>query len=161
MRRFLYLFSLALLTAALGASGATAQSSTTAVVDRENSAQERAAQERAAQERAGSRRTGPAAAGSREDAGLTRMEIRNTMLGKAKTGEAAGLPSKTLDIPAPSPQLPQQESESNRRIYYIVGGALVATGLVVGILALDDGGGGGQNIPAPPGGSGGSRPPQP
>jgi hypothetical protein len=156
MRRFLYLFSLALLTAALGASGATAQSSTTAVVDRENSAQERAAQEHA-----GSRRTGPAAAGSREDAGLTRMEIRNTMLGKAKTGEAAGLPSKTLDIPAPSPQLPQQESESNRRIYYIVGGALVATGLVVGILALDDGGGGGQNIPAPPGGSGGSRPPQP
>lgn len=55
--------------------------------------------------------------------------------------EAAPLPSR----PFPAPQMSTQ-----RKVIYIVGGALVVGGAILGIAALS-GDDGGQQIPAPPG----------
>lgn len=88
--------------------------------------------------------------GDREVETLSQAEVRRIMLeGAEREGSRVA-----ADLGLPPSEPLQQETDSNRRIYYIIGGALVAGGLVAGILALDDGGDGGggpQNIPSPPG----------
>lgn len=53
------------------------------------------------------------------------------------------------DLPTDSRR--PQESVAGRRIYYIIGGTLVAGGLVAGILILSGDDGGRPGIPRPPG----------
>jgi hypothetical protein len=153
MRRLFRLLPLVLLTAALGVSAASAQSSATERSVSESSAATAVDRQPAAATSQDARRE------DAEDTGLTPADVRNVMLGRTEASGSAETAAATLSLPEPNPEFPRQDAENNRRIYYIVEGTLVATGLVVGILALNDGGGGGgSNIPAPPGSG---RPPQP
>lgn len=77
----------------------------------------------------------------RRGVGLQRGGLEQNVALEGGTFQLAGLP---LGSRRP------QEAEGNRRIYYIVGGALVAGGLVAGVLALT-GDGGEPGIPRPPG----------
>ena len=84
---------------------------------------------------------------SREDVASAMLDNVSALNGQTPTPEEV-----SFDLPNSStPAHPlQAESDSNRRIYYIIGGVLVAGGLAAGILALsddDDAAG----IPIPPG----------
>lgn len=83
-----------------------------------------------------------------------RQDVEAAML---QTSSGTVLNTSTLSVSTNSarfPTLPKQDSQAengNRQIYYIVGGVLVATGAVVGILLLGGGDEGPPAIPPPEG----------
>jgi hypothetical protein len=85
----------------------------------------------------------------------SRQDVADVMLGtdrhrqQASLAEHAGA-APSIDFAGATSSPPMQvQDNSNRRLYYIIGGVLVAGGLAAGILALSDDGDVG--IPPPPG----------
>ncbi|PSR01325.1 MAG: hypothetical protein BRD54_06290 [Bacteroidetes bacterium SW_8_64_56] len=146
MRRLLRSVPLLLLAALLGVSTGFAQSSSVGPVTTSSSYAVDQVEEQP-----------PVDEQSSEGAStLTHQEVADVML-NGNVGLDRGVAPKKFspqfsDYSADSPL--SQEVNGNRQAYYIIGGALVAGGLVAGILLLDgngDGGDGRQGIPPPPG----------
>lgn len=83
----------------------------------------------------------------------SRQDVADVILGddsrRASLTEGTA-PAPSIDFAGTSSSSPLQvDDSSNRRLYYIIGGVLVAGGLAAGILALSDDGDVG--IPPPPG----------
>lgn len=84
----------------------------------------------------------------------SREDVETAMLDNVAAFNAQTPTAEEVSFDLPGSSAPanplQAESDSNRRLYYIIGGVLVAGGLAAGILALsddDDAAG----IPIPPG----------
>lgn len=164
MHRTLRALPLIVLAVTLGASAGFAQSSSAGSAASESSRatglheqQERSHQKRNRQVQ-GQKASRPsrrelmsmmkANVGSVRGAGLRQnVDLKQGAVGRNIALEGGAV--QLTDLPMGS-RRPQEEAGS-RRIYYIVGGALVAGGLVAGILALSGDDGGRPGIPRPPG----------
>lgn len=150
MRRLLHSVPFAVLAALLGTSAGFAQSPSASATTQPSSAADQVKEKQSDKEK-----STDASTFSRQEAAEIRQEAAEIMLGTGAGLERDAAP-KTVSLQlSDKPLSPVQEANGNRRIYYIIGGALVAGGLVAGILALDGGDGGADGIPPPPG-----RPPQ-
>lgn len=147
MRRSLRFFALVLTVFCLGATTALAQS--VPVKTAESSPPRSVASEDGDQSSVVVNQNSSSQLTSRQDV-VDAMTMQN-VAPDAEQDFAAVPQTASFDFAATSskPNM-QAEGSSNRRVYYIIGGVLIAGGLAAGILALsgDDGAAG---IPPPPG----------
>lgn len=146
------LFSLILLVSGLGVATATAQSSGSDAAVRTSQALAETSTRTVSSSSVvlkGKRKAPEARVGARTTA-LQRYADTTPLQQPA----GAALQTTSFQLKGgPNPLQPQSAGGNTRTVLYVVGGALVVGGAIVGILALDDGP---DPIPAPP-----TRPPNP